>query len=208
MRNARNIFPRPFVLGLTGGIGMGKSTAARQFRALGIPVHDADAAVHQLLRLGGAAARPVAETFPDAVVNGAIDRTDLGKRVFANPAELKRLEAILHPLVHMAEARFLHRVRALRKPLAVLDIPLLYETGGQIRCHAVAVVNAPRFIQRQRVLRRPGFTPEKLNAILARQWTQTARLRHADFIIPTGGGKRASLAAINALLHRIGRIKH
>jgi len=184
---------------------MGKSEAARMFRRLRVPVFDADAEVHKLLAPGGAGFAPVAEAFPDAVAHGAIDRTRLGARVFADSSALRRLEAILHPLVGRARARFLARARALGRPVAVLDIPLLFETGGETRCDAVAVVSAPAFVQRRRALRRPGMTPAKLDAILARQVPDREKRRRADFVIPTGLGRRESLRAIERILTMIGR---
>ena len=157
---------RTATLGLTGSIGMGKSTAARMFRRLGVPVHDADAAVHALFREGGAAVGPVSEAFPEAIRDGAVDRAVLGQAVFGNAERLARLEAIVHPLVRQTSDRFLRRARARRAPLAVFDVPLLFETGAEARYDAVAVVSAPAFVQSHRVLARPGMTAERLAAIL------------------------------------------
>jgi dephospho-CoA kinase len=191
------------VLGLTGSIAMGKSAAARTFCAFGLPVFDADAAVHRLLGPGGAGVRPVAEAFPDCVRDRAIDRPALGRRVFGDPAALQRLEAILHPLVRAEQARFLARCRAQGERLAVLDIPLLYETGGERRLDAVAVASAPAFLQSQRVLRRKGMTPARLAAIRARQLPDREKRRRADFVIPTGLDRRRAVQAIAAIIDRL-----
>lgn len=177
------------ILGLTGSIGMGKSTAATMLRRLGVPVHDADATVHRLLGPGGAAVAAIAAAFPGVVEAGAVNRQELGRRVFGQPAELRRLEAILHPLVRQAETRFLKRQRRRGARLVVLDIPLLFETGGQHRCDAVAVVTAPAFLQEQRVLRRPGMNAARLAAIRAQQMPDGEKRRRADFVLPTGAGK-------------------
>ncbi len=188
------------VLGLTGSIGMGKSAAARALRRLGVPVHDADAAVHGLLGPGGGAVAAVARAFPGVVADGAVDRAALGRRVFNNPAALARLEAILHPLVQRSEQRFLRHASARRQPVAVLDIPLLFETGGERRCDAVIVVLAPRFVQEGRVLRRKGMTAARLLAVRARQMPDAEKRRRADFVVPTGLDKRASLRRLAAIV--------
>ena len=189
------------VLGLTGSIATGKSTAAETFRSFGLPVFDADAAVHRLLGPGGAGIEAVGAAFPDCTgPERAIDRQKLGRRVFGDPAALARLEAILHPLVRAAQDRFLARCRARGEEIAVLDIPLLYETGGERRVDAVAVVSAPAFLQSQRVLRRPGMTPARLAAIRARQWPDREKRRRADFVIPTGLGRRRAVQAIAAVI--------
>ncbi|MBV9522500.1 MAG: dephospho-CoA kinase [Alphaproteobacteria bacterium] len=181
------------VLGLTGSIGMGKSTAAAMLRRLGVPVHDADACVHRLLGRGGAAVRPVGAAFPGTLGSAGIDRHELGRRVFGDAAALRRLERILHPMVRAEEQRFLRRMTARRVPLAVLDIPLLFETGGEARCDAVIVVTAPPSLQRARVLARPGMTGERLAAILAKQVPDRDKRRRADFVVPTGAGRAATL---------------
>ena len=184
------------ILGLTGSIGMGKTTAAAMLRRCGIPVHDADATVHRLLGPGGAAVAAVEARFPGVVREGAVDRPALARRVFGDPAQLKRLEAILHPLVRRAERSFLARSVAARAPVVVLDIPLLFETGADRRCDATIVVSAPRFLQRARVLRRPGMTPERLAAIEARQMPDAEKRRRADFVVRTGSNRRAALRAL------------
>ncbi len=191
---------RPLLLGLTGGIAMGKSEAARSFRRLGVPVFDADAAVHRLLGADGRAVAAVAGAFPEAMVDGGLDRQLLGARVFADTAALRRLESILHPLVGAERRRFLRRARAARADVVVLDVPLLFETGGEASCDFVAVVSAPGFVQRRRALSRAGMTPEKLNAILARQTPDRDKRRRADFVIPTGLGRNESLRAIRRIL--------
>ncbi len=187
------------ILGLTGSIAMGKSTAAAGFRRLGIAVHDADAAVHALFAKGGAAVPLIAAAFPDAVKAGAVDRSSLGAMVFNDPAALVLLEGIVHPLVRRDQERFLRRQAARRARLVVLDIPLLLEQGAERRYDAVVVVSAPATLQAQRVLARPGMTRERLAAILAQQMPDREKRRRADFLVPSGLGKRASL-------HRIAKI--
>ena len=181
------------ILGLTGSIGMGKSVAANTFRRLGVPVHDADAAVHRLTAPGGPAVPTIARAFPGAVAGGVLDRKALGARVFADRRELRRLEAILHPMVRALERRFL--AANIRRRLVVLDIPLLFETRGERRCHAVMVVSASAAIQRQCVLRRPGMTEEKFANILKNQMPDAKKRRRADFVVPTGNGFRSTLRA-------------
>jgi len=192
------------VLGLTGGIAMGKSAASATFRSFGVPVFDADAAVHDLLAPGGAAVKPVLAAFPDCrAADGGIDRAALGGLVFADPAALERLEAIVHPLVHAAERRFLARCAGFGEPLVVLDIPLLFETGAQAMVDAVAVVSAPRFLQGQRVLRRPGMTEERLAAIRTRQLPDAEKQKRADFVIHTGLSRRRAAAAIGRIVRTL-----
>jgi dephospho-CoA kinase len=187
------------VIGLTGGVGMGKSTASSMLRRMRVPVHDADATVHRLMAKRGAAVAAVAKEFPEACRDGAIDRVRLGRLVFGDSAALNRLEHILHPLVRRDQLRFLKRQRAARAALAVLDIPLLYETGAAQRCDAVIVVTAPAFLQRCRVLARPGMSDARLAAILARQVPDYLRRREADFVVPSGLGKAVTF-------HRLRRI--
>jgi dephospho-CoA kinase len=199
------------LLGLTGGIAMGKSTAAAGFRCYGVPVFDADSAVHRLFAPGGGAVRPVAAAFPGCLrPDGGIDRNALGRRVFGDPAALRRLEAIVHPLVRAAERRFIGRSAAHGRPLVVLDIPLLFETGGERRVDAVAVVSAPAFLQEARALRRPGMDRARLAAVRARQTPDAVKRRRADFVIPSGLGRRPMLDAIGrivaALRHPIGTV--
>ena len=189
------------LLGLTGGIAMGKSTAAAGFRSYGVPVFDADLAVHRLFAPGGAAVAPVAAAFPGCLgPNGGVDRAALGRRVFDDPAALRRLEGIVHPLVRAAERRFLARAAARGQPLVVIDVPLLFETGGERRVDAVAVVSAPAFLQEQRALRRPGMDRTRLAAVRARQISDAEKRRRADFVIPTGLGRRPMLDAIGRIV--------
>ncbi len=197
------------VLGLTGSIGMGKSTAARLLRRLGLAVHDSDAEVHRLLGPGGAAVAAVAAAFPGVVAAGAVDRAALGRLVFADRTALGRLESILHPLVRRAETAFLRRQARRRAPLVVLDVPLLLETGGWRRCDAVVVVTAPAFLQARRVLRRPGMTRRRLAEVRARQMPDADKIRRADFVVPTGTGVppalRRLVGAVTVLRARPGR---
>jgi dephospho-CoA kinase len=193
-----------FVLGLTGSIAMGKSTASRTFRCFGVPVFDADAEVHRLVAPGGSAVAPVGTAFAGcADAAGGIDRAALARQVFRDPAALDRLEAIVHPLVRAAERRFLERCAAARCPLAVLDIPLLYETGGERLVDAIAVVSAPAFLQGQRLLRRKGMSAERLAAIRRRQLPDAEKRRRADFVIPTGLDRRQSVRAIAGIIDRV-----
>jgi dephospho-CoA kinase len=191
------------VLGLTGSIGMGKSTAARMFRRLNIPVHDADAAVHRLMGKGGHAVAAIQAAFPGTVVAGRVDRPALGAKVFGHPAELRRLESILHPLVQAEAQRFIRRQRARRRKMVVLDIPLLFETGGERRCDAVIVVSAPRFLQQARVLARPRMTAARLAEIEALQMPDRDKRRRADFVIETGLGHRPALARLQGILRQV-----
>jgi dephospho-CoA kinase len=184
---------RMVVLGLTGSIGMGKSTAAESLRRLGVPVHDADAEVHRLLREDRPVIAAIGRAFPGVIRNGEIDRAELGRRVFGNAAALARLEAILHPRVREVADRFLRRAAAARRPLVALDIPLLFETGGEKRCDAVVVVSAPSFVQAARVLHRSGMSTPRLAAILARQTPDAVKQRRADFVVPTGLDRRTGL---------------
>ncbi|TSJ64208.1 dephospho-CoA kinase [Starkeya sp. 3C] len=188
----------PFRLGLTGSIGMGKSTTAGIFREFGVPVHDADAAVHALYGAEGVV--PVEAAFPGVTVAGRIDRALLGARVLDDDTAMKRLESIVHPLVRAREAAFLTQAAAMGEPVAVLDIPLLFESGAQGRVDAVVVVTAPESVQRARVLARPGMTEEKFAAILSRQLPDSEKRRRADYVIDTGHGLDHARAAVAALL--------
>lgn len=189
------------VLGLTGSIGMGKSTTAAMFREAGVPVHDSDEAVHRLY--AGAAAPLVEADFPGTVVDGVVDRNRLSARVLGDREGIRRLEAIVHPLVRADADAFLDRCRASGTPIAVLDIPLLFETNGRARVDKVVVVSAPAEVQRERVLARPGMTPEKFEAILSKQVPDAEKRIGADFIVDTGQGldhARGEVAAIIAAL--------
>lgn len=191
------------ILGLTGSIGMGKSTAAAMFRYLGVPVHDADATNHLLMAPGGPAFDQVISAFPEVLCDGRIDRQMLGKIVFADGRALKKLESILHPLIRAAEIRFLRSQRMLGRKLVVLDIPLLYETGGEKRCDIVSVVSAPGFIQRQRVLARQGMTDEKFSAILSKQMPDMEKRKRADYVIPTGLGRAVTFQYIQGIVDHL-----
>ena len=188
------------ILGLTGSIGMGKTAAAKVFRGLGVPVHDADAAVHVMLGTGGQAVEAVRAAFPGVVKDDAVDRDALASKVFADVAALKRLEALLHPLVRRREQRFLGLACRGGARLAVLDIPLLFETGAETRCDAVIVVSAPRFVQELRVLKRPGMTMERLAAIRVRQVPETEKKRRADFVVCTGLERGQALKSIRGIV--------
>ena len=192
------------VIGLTGSIGMGKSTTASLFRRLGIPVYDADRMVHSLSAKGGKAFPAIVRTFPEFIKDGTLDRAALGRRAFAEPALLKKLEAILHPRVAAERRRFLSRARAARKKMVVLDIPLLFESAGTRGVDVILVVSAPAFLQKARALARPGMTPEKLAAIRARQMSDAEKRRRADLVLRTGRGKRPVLAQIIGLIERMG----
>lgn len=188
------------VLGITGSVGMGKSTACRMLGIIGVPVHDADGAVHALLGHGGKAVAVVADAFPGVLRDGGIDRKALGVRVFSDPVALDLLEHILHPLVRQSEKAFLNRCRRARLPLVALDIPLLFETGGEILCDAVAVVSAPSRIQRARVLSRSGMTDKRLHDILARQMPDHDKRRRADWVVPTGLGRGVTFSCLQRIV--------
>jgi len=188
------------VIGLTGSIGMGKTTAAALFRRRGVPVYDADRMVHKLSERGGRAVATIDKAFPGVVKDGAVDRKALGGVVFSDAAALKKLESILHPLVAEERQAFLRRQRARRKSVVVLDIPLLFETGNDGLADYIVVVSAPSFLQTARVMKRPGMTREKLAGILSHQMPDFEKRRRADLVIPTGMGKRLALTMIDRLL--------
>ena len=190
-----------FILGLTGSLGMGKSTTARFFAEAGVPVHDADAVVHKLYEGGAVAA--IETEFPGIMAGGKVDRNKLAARVLGDATALKRLEAIVHPLVQQAEERLLAEARARGEKIAVLDIPLLFETGGDGRVDAVVVVSAPPEVQRTRVLERPGMTIEKLDAILAKQMPDAEKRARADFVVDTSQGYEAARAQVRAILDTV-----
>ena len=192
------------VLGLTGSIGMGKSTAASVLRRLGVPLYDADAEIHKMLGRGGSAVKAVEAAFPGVQnKDGAIDRRLLGARVFGKPEELHRLEAILHPMVRAVERRWVARQRARGARLVVLDIPLLFETDRIDRVDGVIVVSAPTRLQRERVLRRPGVTPERLAAILATQYPDRRKRERADFIVTSSLSRAAAARQIARIVRRV-----
>ena len=186
------------VLGLTGSIGMGKSTVEGFFAENGVPVYDADAAVHRLYT--GHAAQLIEAAFPGTTRDGTVDRTQLGARVIGDPEALRRLEAIVHPLVRRAEEQFLAQAEAAGAPVAVVNIPLLFETGGDQRCDAVVVVSAPAEIQRARVMGRPGMTEEKFAGLLAKQMPDAEKRRRADFVVDTGQDFDSTRAQVRAIL--------
>jgi len=193
-----------FVLGLTGSLGMGKSTTARFFAEASVPVHDADAVVHRLYE--GEAVAAIEAAFPGTTADGRVDRTRLAARVLGDAAALKRLEAIVHPLVRKAEQQLLEEAQAHGEPIAVLDIPLLFETGGDRRVDAVVVVTAPPDVQRARVLERPGMTMEKLDSILAKQIPDEEKRRRADFVVDTSQGFEAARAQVRAILAAVAKM--
>ena len=186
------------VLGLTGSIGMGKSTAAGFFAEEGAPVYDADAAVHALY--SGAAAPAIEAAFPGSTADGTVDRDRLAAQVLGDPAALERLEAIVHPLVRREEERFLAAAEAAGAKVAVLNIPLLFETGGDRRCDAVVVVSAPPHMQRERVMSRPGVSEEKFNTLLGKQMPDAEKRARADFIVDTAQDFDSTRAQVRAIL--------
>lgn len=190
------------VLGLTGSIGMGKSTTARMFREAGVPVHDSDETVHRLY--SGAAAAPVEARFPGVVVDGTVDRNRLAARVVGDAAALRELEAIVHPLVRADADAFVAHHRRLGAPLIVLDIPLLFESGGEGRVDAIVVVTAPSQVQRERVLARPGMTKERFEALLARQVPDARKREQADHLIDTSLGMEHARRAVAEIVAAYG----
>jgi dephospho-CoA kinase len=190
-----------FVLGLTGSIGMGKSTAARFFVEAGVPVHDADAVVHRLYE--GEAAAAIETAFPGTTLSGKVDRARLAEHVLDDPAAIRRLEAIIHPLVRESEVKFLADAAARAEPVVVLDIPLLFETGGEQRVDAVVVVSAGAEAQRNRVLGRPGMTESKLESILAKQMPDAEKRRRAHFVVDSSGGLDSARAQVHGILRAI-----
>jgi dephospho-CoA kinase len=193
------------VLGLTGSIGMGKSTTARFFAEEGVPVLDADAVVHALY--DGEAVAAIEAAFPGASKDGRIDREELSRRVVGDPAALKRLESIVHPLVRAAQARFLADAERSGAPVAVLDVPLLFETGGDQRVDAVVVVSAPADVQRARTLDRAGMTAEKFDALMQKQMPDAEKRRRADFIVDTSQSFDSARAQVRAILAAVRAIR-
>jgi dephospho-CoA kinase len=190
-----------FVLGLTGSIGMGKSATAAMFRRFGVPVHDADAAVHALY--AGRAAPLIEEVFPGTVVDGIVDRTALSQHVVGSPENIAALERIVHPLVREEKLKFLTKAAAAGVPVVVLDIPLLLETGGAEGCDAVAVVTAPAEVQRARVRARADMSDEKFNAILAKQMPDAEKRTRAHFLVDTSKGFAAAERQVGDILRAI-----
>lgn len=191
------------IIGLTGSIGMGKSLTAAMLRRLGGAVHSADAVVHRVLAAGGDAVPAVAAQFPQAHVQHAIDRKILGSLVFGQPEKLRRLEAILHPIVRQAEQEKIAQARAAGKKFIVLDIPLLFETGAEQRCDATISVTAPASVQRRRVLARPDMTPGKFAQILAAQMPDAEKRHRATYVVHTGYGRCAAWLQLKWILLRI-----
>ena len=186
------------VVGLTGSIGMGKSTTARMFAEAGIPVNDADAVVHDLYR--SEAVAPIGDAFPGSIRNGMVDRQELARQLAENPAKFRSLEAIVHPLVRRREGEFLEANRVAGAEMVVLDIPLLFEVGGEDRVDVIVVVTCDPQIQRARVLARPGMTEEKLNMILSQQIPDQEKRRRADFLIDTGRGLEAARQRVDEVI--------
>ncbi len=195
------------ILGLTGSIGMGKSTAARMLKGMGVPICDSDAVVHRLLTKGGAAVGAIEAAFPGVVKDGAVDRRALGAAVFGNPMALKRLEAILHPRVQAAQKGFLWQAARRGVKTVCLDIPLLFETSGYRRVDRSVVVTAPFIVQKARVLARPGMTAATFAAILARQMPDVEKRRRADFVVNTGAGRLATRRALLIILDKVKRMR-
>jgi dephospho-CoA kinase len=191
------------VVGLTGSIGMGKSTTAAMFADAGAPVYDADAEVRRLYAQGGAAVEPVGEAFPGVVIDGAVDRGRLGERVLGDAEALGRLNALVWPLMGAARTAFFDKARRQAASFVVLDIPLLFETGGERSVDVSVVVTAPATLQRERVLARPGMTPEKLEAILAAQMPDEEKRRRADFVIDTSRGLDEARRQVAAIVARL-----
>jgi dephospho-CoA kinase len=190
-----------FILGLTGSIGMGKSATATFFREAGVPVHDSDAAVHRLY--AGEAVAPVEAAFPGVTVDGKIDRAKLAAQILGKPDAIKRLEAIVHPLVRGVTQRFIAENAAKGARVVLLDVPLLFETGGEKNTDAVVVVSAPPDVQRARVLARPGMTAEKLDALLARQMPDAEKRARAHFVVDTSRGFDSARAQVHGILRAI-----
>jgi dephospho-CoA kinase len=190
-----------FILGLTGSLGMGKSATAKMFVEEGVPVHDADAVVHRLY--DGEATPQIEAAFPGTTTDGKVDREKLGKRVLGDAAAIKRLEQIVHPLVGAAAARFLAEAERCGVAVAVLDVPLLFETGGDKRCDAVVVVSAPSDVQWARAFERPGMTEQKLAALLAKQMPDAEKRARADFVVDTSHGFEAARAQVREILRKV-----
>ncbi len=194
------------IVGLTGSIGMGKSETAKMFRRLGVPVYDADAAVHDIYAPGGSAVAPIEAAFPGVTGANGVDRDALAKRVLNDAAALKKLESIVHPLVGLEQQKFLEQAAAQNAEIIVIDVPLLYETGGQKRVDCVVLVSAPYELQRERVLERAGMSEEKFQAILAKQVPDAEKRRQADFIIDSSQGLDSAMAQVEALMPLLKKI--
>jgi dephospho-CoA kinase len=193
------------IVGLTGSIGMGKSTTAAMFRDAGIPIYDADAEVHKAYDVGGAAVAPVGAAFPGVVKDGRVDREELRQRVLGNPEALKVLNGIVHPIVGRARAAVFEAAEAANADMVILDVPLIFETGGEKNMHKVIVVSAPAEMQRARVLAREGMTPERLDAILAQQVPDAEKRARADYVVDTGQGLEHARAQVKAIIEDLRR---
>lgn len=194
---------RTRVIGLTGSIGMGKSTAASMLERLHVPVFYADNYAHGLLQPGGGAVAAVRDAFPEVVENGVISRPALGRAVFGDAAALERLEEILHPLVRRGEHKFIARQNLRRIPIAALEIPLLFETRAELLCDVVVVLTAPPFVQEARVMARPGMTKARLEAVRARQMPEQVKCARADFVVSTGLGLRRTFLGLKAIVREL-----
>ena len=195
------------VLGVTGSIAMGKSTVTAMLSHLKNPIHDADKTVHDLMDVNGKAYNKIAKNFPGSVEISGVNRIKLGREVFGDPEKLKQLENILHPLVREARDKFVRRQNRQKSRLVILDVPLLYETGGNTHCDKILVVSAPYFIQRQRALARQGMTQRKFHDILKRQMPDQEKRKRADFIVPTGLGKAYTYRVLKRLMRILSQIK-
>jgi dephospho-CoA kinase len=193
--------PRPYLVGLTGSIGMGKSETLKIFASFGIPVHDSDAAVHALYAIGGAAVAVVEKEFPGTAKNGRVDRAALSRRVLGDADATRRLQALVHPLVAAERAKFIAEAQG--SDIAVLDIPLLFEIGADKEMDAVVVASAPLQVQRERVLARPGMTAEKFAWLSARQISDAEKRAKADFVVETGNGLAQTRAEVEKILAEI-----
>lgn len=191
------------IVGLTGSIGMGKSETAKMFRQLGVAVYDADAAVHGIYAPGGSAVAPLEAAFPGVTGAAGVDREALAKRVLNDAAALKKLESIVHPLVGQVQREFLKQAASEGAEIVIIDVPLLYETGGEKRVDCVVVVSAPYELQRQRVLERPGQSEEKFQSILAKQVSDEEKRRRANFIIDSSNGIDAAFEQVKAILPQL-----
>jgi len=193
------------IIGLTGSIGMGKTTAGAMLKRLGVPVYDADASVHKIFARGGSAVAPIEAAFPGTVKDGAVDRDALGKAVLGDPKKLAELEAIVHPKVRAVQRDFLRRAARERRDIVALDIPLLFETGGEARCDVSILVSAPRDVQARRVLARPGMTTKKFASIRARQMSDYEKRKRADYVVLTGLDKGRTMRQLAAIVRTLRR---
>jgi dephospho-CoA kinase len=191
------------IIGITGSIAMGKSTAASMLSKLNIPIHDADKTVHQLFRKNGGAYNSIAKIFPETIGKNGVDRIRLGREVFGNPDRLAQLENIVHPLVSNARDKFIQGHRRRKSKLVILDVPLLYETGGDKGCDKVMVVSAPAFLQKQRALSRPNMSLKKFSDILSHQMPNSEKCKRADYVVQTGLGKAYTYCALKGIIYKL-----